>query len=888
MGTFDDDSSGEGTGGTKESSKSSKKSRRTKEDSDNFNGSTVNTSGGKTRKKKSKRKSNLGSETGDKGKKRSGGKKRSSSKTKKATVVADGDADVDRPIQDSMLVAIKTKQTLNGSGSSKRLERDVSFSRSTIARDIGHQSEMDIAMGKIPKPAAVAAAQDDNTMAAMGKIVQLPPDIIGSDSNDDCGDNASRMRGSAIKPSRFAPKKFHASLSDEQETGAATERLGRKGKPRFMPVDYGSSDDDHDIMPRKVTNRKFSTDNLHDSLTNSRLGNQTKIENGMGRPSNDLNRQPSWQPEGVNRRPSDDLDRPPSWQPEGINTGRQKSQPGRTLRKVPSLRSDGGDSNLRSSLTRNRPGIQRRNSMLSRRRSSNDLFPDDMINSGGGNGTAGFGDEERDSSSGRSTLIRAVQSASVMNNHKQMRRINMSAEHQTYIPPKSRDPGVLRAMNHALSGSVVELTLWTYTASFSKVMLFFLLFYVVNIFIWAAVLEGVDLATGGQCIHEDPEGMSGWDRYEFLVELSWATFTTVGYGTISPQGDITGCYVIRLMCALIAFVGVLFASQTAAIMYSKLMRLLAKAHVTFSSTLCVQYGKGNEGSTVRFGQLNFRASVAPAALMGFNADDLLDDDGKAESPAGSEDGFPIIEFRMINDRANYEGSEIWDAQVRGIVQLHKEQPSDGGGAHSSLTRDKAAGGESTLDLEKKVYYPITLSPDTHPHFSRIWYARHTLNAESPLLKREYRDMIVKDGGKWDKDFNNWEEIRQSLNPFISLRITLSGTSAVSASTVYGEHVYEFDDVCVGWRFANMVYEKKERVYRNYWRSFGLGRALREDEKENHETPDMRTKIDADLLHDILPQPGGDFEPLDETKHSGMKPKNLFLKVVTLGMYGEIV
>jgi hypothetical protein len=221
---------------------------------------------------------------------------------------------------------------------------------------------------------------------------------------------------------------------------------------------------------------------------------------------------------------------------------------------------------------------------------------------------------------------------------------------------------------------------------------------------------------------------------------------------------------------------------------------------------------------------------------------------------------------MINDRANYEGSEIWDAQIRGIVQLHKEQPSCDGASTSAGLKAKATGGESTLDLEKKVYYPISLSPDSHPHFSRIWYARHVLNAESPLLKREIRDMIVKDGGKWDKgacgpdvtappavgvavasgaqdvltdhcplfvlaDFNTWEEIRyvgrgmtsrhrpaasiggiqrphpscvsrahrDCLSEFISLRITLSGTSAVSASTVYGEHVYEFDDVCVGWR-----------------------------------------------------------------------------------------
>ena len=179
-------------------------------------------------------------------------------------------------------------------------------------------------------------------------------------------------------------------------------------------------------------------------------------------------------------------------------------------------------------------------------------------------------------------------------------------------------------------------------------------------------------------------------------------------------------------------------------MYSKLMRLLAQAQVTFSSTLCVQYGKGNEGSTVRFGQLNFRASVAAVKL---NAMDLLKDDDD-EKGGSSEDGYPVIEFRMVNDRANRESSEIWDAQISGVVQLLKEeQPKDGIGSSRDLMA-KAEGGESTLDLEKVVYYPVKLTPDSHPHFSRIWYARHVLNAESPLLKREFRDMIAQDG-KWD-------------------------------------------------------------------------------------------------------------------------------------------
>lgn len=180
-------------------------------------------------------------------------------------------------------------------------------------------------------------------------------------------------------------------------------------------------------------------------------------------------------------------------------------------------------------------------------------------------------------------------------------------------------------------------------------------------------------------------------------------------------------------------------------MYSKLMRLLAQAQVTFSSTLCVQYGKGNEGSTVRFGQLNFRASVAVVKL---NALDLLNDSDDDEKAGGSDDGYPVIEFRMVNDRANRESSEIWDAQLSGVVQLLKEeQPKDGNSSSRDLMA-KAEGGESTLDLEKVVYYPVSLSPDSHPHFSRIWYARHVLNAESPLLKREFRDMIAQDG-KWD-------------------------------------------------------------------------------------------------------------------------------------------
>jgi len=111
------------------------------------------------------------------------------------------------------------------------------------------------------------------------------------------------------------------------------------------------------------------------------------------------------------------------------------------------------------------------------------------------------------------------------------------------------------------------------------------------------------------------------------------------------------------------------------------------------------------------------------------------------------------------------------------------------------------------------------------------------------------------------DFNTASEIRKCLNEFISLRITLSGTSAVSANTVFAEHVYEYEDVVVGWRFANMVYEKPpKRSGRLLQRLFGRGK---ETAKGNANQHTVRTKVDKALIHDIVPQPGDDYEDLDE-------------------------
>jgi hypothetical protein len=147
--------------------------------------------------------------------------------------------------------------------------------------------------------------------------------------------------------------------------------------------------------------------------------------------------------------------------------------------------------------------------------------------------------------------------------HKQLRRVRMSMEEQIFIPPKNRNKSVFSAVAHLMAGRVVDCVLWTYQAGFGKVMLLFLTFYVVNIFLWAGIIDAVDRSTGGRCIHDesfDPSAYTSLERYEFAFELSWTTFTTVGYGAIGPASDVPGCYPIRLVCAFVAFTGVLFGS----------------------------------------------------------------------------------------------------------------------------------------------------------------------------------------------------------------------------------------------------------------------------------------------------------------------------------------
>lgn len=92
----------------------------------------------------------------------------------------------------------------------------------------------------------------------------------------------------------------------------------------------------------------------------------------------------------------------------------------------------------------------------------------------------------------------------------------------------------------------------------------------------------------------------------------------------------------------------------------------------------------------------------------------------------------------------------------------------------------------------------------HPFFKLLWLVRHVLDHDSPLLQAEARDLIRLNMGKWLEELNSAKMVRKVLK-FDQLIVSLSGTSNVDSNSVYAQKVYNYGDVCVGYRFCHAMY-----------------------------------------------------------------------------------
>lgn len=254
----------------------------------------------------------------------------------------------------------------------------------------------------------------------------------------------------------------------------------------------------------------------------------------------------------------------------------------------------------------------------------------------------------------------------------------------------------------------------------------------------------------------------------------------------------------------------LYSGFCGAILFGKVLRIQSHAQVIFSDPLLIRYGCGVEN---------------PEAPDSNNANNIEDENSYIP--------LPVLEFRIVNRLFNEVGGEIMDAvlnvvannnaataemsdtndDINSVSQRYSNTNGDPqslsiNSNHSSKSFDSLSrmfpsprsGGylssrdgqivdedPSAILVNKHIFSKMEIEASEHPFFRRVWVARHVLDADSPILKRRIRRQLRRNGGRWPKELNNAEAIRNNLQ-FNQILVSLTGVSNISACDVYAQKI----------------------------------------------------------------------------------------------------
>lgn len=433
------------------------------------------------------------------------------------------------------------------------------------------------------------------------------------------------------------------------------------------------------------------------------------------------------------------------------------------------------------------------------------------------------------------------------------RRGARRASNQYRIPPKKEIKfKPLQFVNKITEGTVVAWTLLHYRTSFMRSTLLFVLVYFFLIYIYALWIRTASYAsfndTGAECLPGLDYTRKSKTFY-VAFELSWNTFSTVGYGVVYIPAHLP-CRGLQYVLATEAFIGVLYSGFCGAIFMAKISRNLVTAQVVFSSAVCLQYGK----------KLNSLPSKAihDADSSTSPVEDNDKSTNKISEPSEDElTSFPFLEFRVVNKSSNRRGIEITNAEIGctvASVKLMETRPNrplspsndqDFEEPVNDMQQDEqgvVAWSNQNIPKVKRSYLHAPLGNSTHPHFGHgAWYFRHTLDHESPFLRGNVKRRIEEVGG-WPAAWNDPTEMRSKLSPSIyEFSLIFTGISTETVNDVFKTQIFKPADIYIGWQFVSMSYF---------------------DQDSKIETAGQRWKVDMSLIHDIVPQIEGKQESLD--------------------------
>ena len=301
--------------------------------------------------------------------------------------------------------------------------------------------------------------------------------------------------------------------------------------------------------------------------------------------------------------------------------------------------------------------------------------------------------------------------------------------------------------------------------------------------------------------------------------------------------------------------GVIYAGFCGAILFSKVLRSQNNAQVLFSDPIVIRFGRSELESS--------NNNLEEAKRKDYDEENMGEEKSSmASSPSNKERGIPCpsLEFRLVNRLHDIPSGEIVEAKLEVIAILNPNVSSK----NNTLQNSDFLSTPNTLGVTEKstlaelvralqdtntrkatrslnfhssnskrphMFTKIALDAEEHPYFRRVWFGRHRLDEDSPLLTPAARNRIKEANGYWPADMNNHESIKSAIH-FRHLLVCIKGVSNANHSIVYAQKVYDLVDVNVGYRFVPMIY--------------------RED--------DGSLKTDTYLLNAVYQQRGGGGEP----------------------------
>eukprot|EP00804_Cyclotella_cryptica_P026850 CCRYP_019896-RA/>CCRYP_019896-RA protein AED:0.10 eAED:0.10 QI:583/0.4/0.33/1/0.8/0.66/6/0/485 len=389
------------------------------------------------------------------------------------------------------------------------------------------------------------------------------------------------------------------------------------------------------------------------------------------------------------------------------------------------------------------------------------------------------------------------------------------------------------------------------------------LLFTLIIVLWTVYADSDCVRIGGLPFGSMPHRSLFMDAFS----LSWATISTVGYGStypaLSTEHDHEG------------FCGSYICGVHRWRIFAKVTRITQRAKVKFSDPLLIKFGAGvDAGLGLDDNSQNIQSSD-DATNNAYSIAKTSMNDGpgsQTRSTAGEvmrPSPFPVLEFRLANELYDVAAGEIIGAQVNAVVVIEGQQDGEevseelakqinnerlkrtARAKKTSLTKnpfssvtelvalkhttsirsasfptsylqslpafdktkhyfgnkkmkiDEEESGSSVI-VPRMIFSKLSLDHSEHPFFKRLWTFRHIIDGDSPLLSTAAKQRILENGGLWPREWDSDEAISQAIR-FNQIIVSFTGVSNISAASVYRQKVYDYVDLVIGYQFVNPLY-----------------------------------------------------------------------------------